>query len=130
MKLGDNNSKGAVAFNGKIHWGFALFLWVLIQQGVPHFLNPIPFLIGSVFPDCDHRRAPMGRIFPMWLFFKHRGFTHSLQGLIIFSTPVMMWNLKWGVIFGAGYLLHLAMDSGTPSGVKWIFKRKKVKRAC
>jgi membrane-bound metal-dependent hydrolase YbcI (DUF457 family) len=52
------------------------------------FINPIPFLIGSVFPDSDHPKAPMGRILPLHWFFNHRGFTHTLGGMVVFSLPI------------------------------------------
>lgn len=95
------------------------------------FLNPIPYLIGSVFPDSDHRHAPMGRILPLWILFNHRGFTHSLLGLAVFSAPVVIFiSIKWALLFAAGYLLHLMMDDTTPMGVKWIRgHRRKKKRA-
>lgn len=94
--------------------------------GVNNFwFNPIPFLIGSIFPDCDHRKAPMGRLLPLWLVFNHRGFTHTCWGLVGFSALVGCYNLNWGIIFMAGYFLHLVMDSGTPMGIKWIVGHKK-----
>ena len=114
-------------FSGKIHFQFALILWILIQMGVDHvFLNPIPFLIGSVFPDCDHRQAPMGRLFPLWLCFNHRGFTHTLPAIALFSLPVGIFiSWKWAALFACGYLLHLLMDSSTPMGIKWLHGHKR-----
>ena len=105
--------------------GFAFLLWILIQTGVEqthdYFINPIPFLIGSVFPDADIKSSPMGKILPLWLFFNHRGFTHSLVGLVTFSAPVGIWgNWTWALTFACGYLLHLAMDDSTPMRVKWM----------
>lgn len=97
-----------------------------MMVGVNNFwFNPIPFLIGSIFPDCDHRKAPMGRLLPLWLVFNHRGFTHTCWGLVGFSALVGCYNLNWGIIFMAGYFLHLVMDSGTPMGIKWIVGHKK-----
>lgn len=119
-------------FSGKIHFNFALIVWLMIQVGVNDvFLNPIPFLIGSVFPDCDHRRAPMGRILPLWLVFNHRGFTHTLPSLVCFSLPIgIFYSWKWALLFGSGYLLHLMMDDGTPMRVKWLrgHRRKRAYR--
>ena len=118
--------RDVVAFSGRIHVGFAVIIWVMIQMGVDRvFLNPIPFLIGSVLPDCDHRHAPMGKILPLWLVFNHRGFTHTIPAVILFSAPIAYWNLKWGMLFAAGYLLHLLMDSSTPMGIKWWKGHKK-----
>jgi membrane-bound metal-dependent hydrolase YbcI (DUF457 family) len=130
VELGQDRTKesGVCVFSGKIHFQFALIIWFLIQFiGVQDvFLNPIPFLIGSVFPDCDHKRAPMGRILPMWLLFNHRGFTHTLPALLLFSLPVgMFYSWKWCMLFACGYLLHLAMDDGTPMRVKWLYGHKK-----
>jgi membrane-bound metal-dependent hydrolase YbcI (DUF457 family) len=103
-------------------------MWVLFQgvcfQDV--WLNPIPFLIGSVFPDADHKHAPMGRLIPLWLLFNHRGFTHSIPALVIFSAPIgMFYSWKWCALFACGYLLHLAMDDSTPMRVKWLRGHKK-----
>jgi membrane-bound metal-dependent hydrolase YbcI (DUF457 family) len=119
------------AFSGKIHFQFAAVVWLLIQVGVDDvFLNPIPFLVGSVFPDCDHRRAPMGRIFPMWILCTHRGFTHTLPAMAAFSIPIgIFYSWKWALLFASGYLLHLMMDDGTPMRVKWIKGHTRKKRA-
>jgi membrane-bound metal-dependent hydrolase YbcI (DUF457 family) len=117
-----------IVFSGKIHFQFSLIIWLLIQLvGVTDvFLNPIPFLIGSVFPDCDHKRAPMGRIIPLWLLFNHRGFTHTLTGVALFSLPIgLFYSWKWCMLFACGYVLHLMMDSSTPMGVKWLRGHKK-----
>jgi len=93
------------------------------------FFNPIPFLIGSIFPDADHRHAPMGKIIPLWLVFNHRGFTHSLPALAIFSLPLGIWySWEWAILFALGYLLHLAMDDSTPMRVKWMTGHKRRKR--
>jgi membrane-bound metal-dependent hydrolase YbcI (DUF457 family) len=123
QKLGE-----MVIFSGKMHFQFAVIVWILLQVGVDHeFLNPIPFLIGTMVPDCDHRKAPMGRILPLWLFFRHRGFTHSLVALALFSGLVSLYDLKWGILFAGGYFLHLMMDSGTPSGIAWLLGKKKAR---
>lgn len=122
------NERWLCVFSGSIHWRFALIVWLLIQCQIDDWVNPIPFLIGSIFPDCDHRKAPIGRIFPMWIWCKHRGFTHSLQGVVIFALPIMYFNFKWACIFMAGCLLHIAMDSGTVMGVKWVWRKKVKKR--
>jgi inner membrane protein len=100
----------------------------MIQVGVDHvFLNPIPYLLGSIFPDCDHKRAPMGKIFPVWLFCKHRTITHSMYGLLAFSSLVSLYNVKWGILFASGYLLHLLEDSSTPMGINWWMVKKKAR---
>lgn len=93
------------------------------------WFNPIPFLIGSVFADCDHKQAPMGRLFPVWLVCNHRGFTHTVWGLALFSLPIgIFYSWKWCLIFACGYFLHLVMDSSTPMGIKWIRGHKRRKK--
>lgn len=89
------------------------------------WVNPIPFLIGSVFPDCDHKKAPMGKLLPLWLVFNHRGFTHTLLALVAFSSLVCIYDFKWGISFGVGYLLHLLEDDSTPMRIKWISGHKR-----
>lgn len=118
-------TKEGIVPSGRVHVGFAFLLWILIQTGVEqthaYFINPVPFLIGSLFPDCDHRKAPMGKILPLWLFFKHRGFTHSLVSLVVFTSPLVIWGkYEWAITFALGYLLHLAMDDSTPMRVRWL----------
>jgi membrane-bound metal-dependent hydrolase YbcI (DUF457 family) len=117
--------------SGKLHFNFALLLWVMFQgvcfQDV--FINPIPFLIASVFPDADHPKAPMGRILPLHWFFNHRGFTHTLPGLVVFSLPIgIFYSWKWCALFALGYLLHLAMDDSTAMRVKWWKGHKRRRR--
>jgi inner membrane protein len=113
------------AFSGKIHWQFAFLVWLLIQIQIPEWINPLPFLLGSIFPDADIRKSMIGKIIPLWLFFKHRQFVHSLQAAVLFSLPVVCIYWKWGILFFIGFLFHLMMDSGTPSGIRWIYRRRK-----
>lgn len=113
-----------------MHFQFNFLIWILFQCQADFFINPIPFLVGSLFPDADCKYAPMGKICPLWLFCKHRGITHTLGGLVLFSSLVGLYSWKWGLLFAAGYLLHLLEDSSTPMGIKWIrgHKRKKQPR--
>lgn len=116
---------GVCVFSGKIHWNFALLVWLLIQIQIPDWINPIPFLIGSIFPDADIRKSLIGKFIPLWIWFKHRTFIHSLQSAVLFSIPVTLFYWKWGVLFFLGYLFHMMMDSGTPMGIVWIYKKRK-----
>lgn len=116
-----------INFKGKVHWGFALALYLFLIVNDPrldHYLNPILVVIGSLFPDADHKHAPAGKIFPLWLVFTHRGFTHTIWGLVIFSGVVSIFNNAWAASFAFGYLTHLLLDSLTPSGVHWLGKKK------
>ena len=97
-----------------------MLIQVQVEKTSGHFLNPIPFLIGSVFPDTDIRQSLAGRFLPLWLFFNHRGFTHTIPACILFSLPIaVFYSWEWAGLFAAGYILHLAMDDGTPMRVKW-----------
>jgi membrane-bound metal-dependent hydrolase YbcI (DUF457 family) len=117
-----------VAFNAKQHVAFTIIVYVYIVAGRPELLdviNPIWLVVGSIFPDCDHRFAPMGRILPLWLWCKHRGFTHSWFGIILFTIIVAVFNKWWGLSFFFGYFSHLFFDSMTPSGVNWLWLKRK-----
>jgi len=133
LKLGKNTGEGrSIAFSGKFHVSFIVVIYLYIAIGNEHLgeiLNPILLVIGALFPDADHRYAPAGRIFPLWLVCKHRGFTHSWEGLILFSGLVAVFSYMWALSFACGYYSHLLLDSLTPSGVKWFyFKRKRPTR--
>lgn len=125
QKLG---KMGVCVFNGKVHFGFAFIIWLLVSFAPEHPvpIEPFSFLIGSVFPDADIKYSRIGKILPLWLFFKHRGFTHTLWGMIVFGGIVFMFfDVRIMCSFLLGYWLHLFMDSSTPMGVKWLGKRKK-----
>lgn len=59
---------------------------------------------------------------------KHRGITHTIAGLAIFSLPALSTGNKY-IIFGSvyGYASHLFMDLMTPMGLKiWYpFSKRK-----
>lgn len=83
--------------------------------------------VGSLLPDTDHPEAPAGRILPLWIFFKHRTYTHSLffvlsVGLIAVMFHANVW-LTVGLVLGI--LTHLILDSTTHMGVNWIYPLKK-----
>jgi inner membrane protein len=54
---------------------------------IPFFLPLIAFVVfGSIFPDIDHGDSQISKQIPVLApFLKHRGPTHSLLGLVIFS---------------------------------------------
>lgn len=78
-----------------------------------------------MFPDTDHPNAPLSGIFPLWSLFKHRGFTHSIYGMALFTALVSLWEIRFGVAFAIGYFLHLLFDSTTPMGVNWFMRKRK-----
>jgi inner membrane protein len=120
-----------IAFNGRVHWGFALMLYLYlacVDVRAYHFLNPLLVIAGSLFPDSDHKHAPAGRILPLWLVFKHRGFTHTIWGLVFFSACIACYRWNYGVSFAIGYLSHILLDSLTPSGIKLFGGKRKAYR--
>lgn len=77
-------------------------LAVGVMVGKAVGMNVALSALGSLLPDTDHRRSILGRWIPMWLFFKHRGFMHSIPALIIayLIHPAL----------GLGYATHLLLD--------------------
>jgi inner membrane protein len=118
---------GVIVFSGAIHWRMCLLLWILwyFQTGV--WVNPVIALFATLLPDADHPKAPMGRFIPLHLFCKHRGFTHSFEGMFLFSLPCLFISVNFWISFLFGYLVHLWMDAMTYTSVKWFYfyKRKK-----
>lgn len=119
--------KRVVAPNGKAHVLIGCSIWYFIH---PSFdLTFVSVVIGSLLPDADHPKAPAGRILPLWLFFKHRKFTHTLYGLALFSILYFsLLGIEWVYPFIVGYVSHLIADSTTPMGVKWLGNRGKKKK--
>lgn len=117
-------SKGrCCVFNGKIHLYVGVALWLMMAMG-ELYLNPIMFLLGSVLPDADHPKALIGKIIPLHLMFRHRGFTHTVWFMIVCFSIGSTWNLWAGMSLSAGIFLHLMLDSCTPSGVRWFGRRR------
>lgn len=79
--------------------------------------------LGSLLPDLDHPKSILGSRFPLVaaLGVKHRGWMHSLLGLVVFSTlaALISPSLVPGVTLG--YLLHLIADSLNPAGIAWFY---------
>lgn len=72
-------------------------------------------MIGGLWPDTDIRSSMLGRFIPLWLFFKHRGFTHTVKAALLFSgAAALLGGCAVGICFMAGYLSHLVLD-GMPN---------------
>lgn len=87
-------------------------------------------IIGSILPDCDHKKATAGFV-PLWLFVNHREQTHSLFFSVFASMLFGVLNLWLGVGVLGGMLLHLAGDRTTAMGqieglryLYWPFKNE------
>lgn len=86
--------------------------------------------LGSLLPDIDHPYSTIGRRIPVADAFKmqHRGWTHSLLGLGIFTALVAIIDTKLAIGLALGYVLHLLADSLTPVGVAWFYPISKNRR--
>lgn len=90
-------------------------LW--LDLGILFFI-----LFGSLFPDIDSPNSLLGRwVFPLAVVTKHRGFMHSLLGMVVFSLPIILFSFIHGLVFAVSYLSHLICDSTTKSGVKFLY---------
>ena len=94
--------------------------------------------IGGLLPDIDHGGSTISRQNPIIsflvrLFLTHRGFTHSLLSLFIFTGILYVVAGIIGVGFGywiaigfsIGYASHILLDSFNPKGVSLFFPVKK-----
>jgi len=105
----------------RTHVVFTLFLYILALKifslNFSIFLMGV-LVLGSVFPDFD----------VFIVFSKHRGFFHSFFGALFFFSVFcagiyfFKFSIVYAVFFVLGYLLHLALDSITISGINWFWK--------
>lgn len=108
----------------KIHWGFGIMTWLLLVSGDLYF-NLIFILIGAILPDADHRNTLQGKIIPLWLIFRHRGFIHSLPAMLLFGLiTACFFGAHNGLGLMIGFFSHLFLDAMTPSGIRWLGRRK------
>lgn len=112
--------------SGKTHaWvGFGASCVLTYMSKVPIELALFG-VIGSLWPDTDKRGSLLGRFIPLWLFFKHRRFTHSWAGLALFTAVVVhFYGNKAGLVFAAGYFSHMLLDWR----IQWLWPKHKKKR--
>lgn len=119
---------------------------LMLKNPVQNIIILLATGVGSSLPDLDEYNSKASRksLINFSLLLKHRGLTHSLLGLFIFSwgsyylmnwvspfkiQPLMInnyWACVWlGLIIG--YFLHLVEDSFSNQGVDWLWpfiKRK------
>ncbi|MGL5329937.1 MAG: metal-dependent hydrolase [Peptostreptococcaceae bacterium] len=82
--------------------------------------------IGALLPDIDHKESFIRKF--IWVFpkIRHRGHTHSLYGLLIFSLiiiPFSINTLTTGLI--CGYMSHILLDAFTVSGVRLFYPNER-----
>jgi inner membrane protein len=98
-------------------------------------------VFGSLLPDLDAceskiKYLKVGRVRPFRLWAElthqrlgHRGFTHSLLGLLLVLVVGAALGIMFGEWFaaglGLGYCAHLAGDSVTKTGIPWMYPRRR-----
>jgi membrane-bound metal-dependent hydrolase YbcI (DUF457 family) len=80
---------------------------------------------GSLLPDVDHEKSKINQLCPVTkiipVFFKHRGFFHSLfVPLIIYAIFAYFHEHFVGLSLVFGYLTHLISDGMTRMGVNFL----------
>jgi len=121
-----------IIFGGITHslTSVALFLFIAkhLNSNIPVFPTVIFIVLFSLLPDIDSPFSLIGRFFPFNVMMKHRGITHTMAGLAIFTIPVLLTGNPY-IVFGSmyGYASHLFMDLLTPMGLKiWYpFSKRK-----
>lgn len=109
------------------HSVFGIFLTLIIlavfgvQWGL-HWSIILFALIGSIFPDIDHPRSTIGKLFsfisiPLERKYGHRTITHSLVGLV-FSSVIFGFLVLFG-IFIFGFVLKFEVG-GSELAPRWI----------
>lgn len=139
---------------GKTHVAIGTFTsFILLQPNAPQEYLPIGAfaLIGSLMPDVDVEGSKINNNLSSWVLFgaifiylgkilqvvlllalmlfsknkfKHRTFTHSLLGFVIFSLTIGLLYFPGLLAFTIGYLMHLFADSLTISGIPILYPYK------
>jgi len=131
----------------RTHIIFALFFFLLFMKifsfNFPASISPIIFALvicfGSILPDVDSPGSFVNRKYLFGIgqgisaFSEHRGFFHSIFGILLFAVIafVAVYFIKTSFIYAIalpiGYFLHLAADSFTVSGINWLWKSGHIK---
>ena len=121
----------------RTHLLFALFFYILtitIFQLNFSITLALVLCFGAIIPDIDSPKSFVNKKFLLGIgrtvaaFSDHRGFWHSIFGLLIFFTVALLItsffhiSIIYALVFTAGCFLHLLADSFTLSGVKWFWK--------
>ncbi|WWP00106.1 MAG: metal-dependent hydrolase [Candidatus Dasytiphilus stammeri] len=84
-------------------------------------------ILTSLLPDIDHPRSMIGQrvkclSYPIAYLFGHRGFTHSLLAVIVYSfliRKILPPDVQYGMLIG--YLSHLSADFFTSYGIPLLW---------
>ena len=88
-------------------------------------IQPVAFvllaLFGALLPDVDHEKSKINRLIPITkiipVFFKHRGFFHSVFPVVILYGAFWYAGLlSLGIPLAIGYVVHLLSDCFTRLG--------------
>jgi inner membrane protein len=108
---------------GRTHMAFGLLAGILLFTffGAKWYVFIPLVVLGSLLPDVDHENSKINRMLPVtrWIpvFFKHRGFFHSVFPAIILFAVFHYLKLDIiGIPLAVGYLTHLASDCLTRLG--------------
>lgn len=117
------------------HLAFALFFYCLIVQisGTSFsFAIALVLCLGALLPDIDSPSSFLGKHVRIGIT-KHRGFLHSIFGILIFSLAAVLFftffkiSQIYTIALAAGCFLHLSADSLTPSGIRWLWQGGHIK---
>jgi len=82
--------------------------------------------LGALFPDVDHHNSKINRMVPITkiipVFFKHRGFFHSIWPAVLLYGGLHFAGLDVvGIPLAVGYLAHLGSDCMTRMGCNLLY---------
>jgi membrane-bound metal-dependent hydrolase YbcI (DUF457 family) len=113
--------------------------WLLIATGFNPVILALVGAFGALIPDLDASDSTIKHIQtkgikPFYVFaeilsgvFGHRGFMHSILGLVAWSmlsaVAGTLWGYPTGMALFLGYTSHLLADSLTPSGIPFFYPR-------
>ncbi|MBI2148748.1 metal-dependent hydrolase [Candidatus Woesearchaeota archaeon] len=114
----------------KTHLVFGLFISLMIINSIK-ISHPIAFVFlvtaFTSLPDIDHPKSRLGRklfflSWPINIVFNHRGFFHSIFPPIFLYLIFKLINLNLlAISIAIGYLAHLAGDSITKEGIRFLY---------
>lgn len=94
----------------------------------PFFLPFIFFVVAfSLLPDIDHPKSEISKFFPfVGKIFKHRGFTHSILGVIIITFALYFLSNQggywWFFAVGCGFIAVFMLDKIVKKRLKSLDK--------
>ena len=113
---------------GRTHIAFGFLAGVLLHPyiGGDPFLFYLLIAIGALLPDVDHQGATINNLIPVTkvipVFFKHRGFFHSIfPALILYAGFWVTGRELLAIPLVIGYAAHLISDSITIMGVNFLY---------